>query len=72
LQPLGQGLKPVFFKHTVRRHKWPLFLYSICTSPLACDDAAACAGAGRWGSRQKSKIETWCTHDTVQCGAQDF
>lgn len=43
--------------------------YSICTSSLAVE---AFSAAGRWGSRQQSKIDTWCTQETVQCGAQDF
>jgi hypothetical protein len=42
--------------------------YSICTSPLAGSDAVA----GHCGARQASSTDTWCTHDTVQCGAQGF
>ena len=42
--------------------------YSICTKSPAVDPfLVAC-----WGARQESKIETWCTQETVQCGAQDF
>ena len=44
--------------------------YSICTSPPAPDPTGAAPGC--CGARQESKIETWCTHDTVQCGAHDF
>jgi hypothetical protein len=42
--------------------------YSIWTRPPAPDpEGVAC-----WGARHESKIDTWCTHETVQCGAQDF
>src|SRR5436305_12620037 len=44
--------------------------YSICTSPPAPEFAGSVAGC--CGARHESKIETWCTQDTVQCGAQDF
>jgi hypothetical protein len=57
-----------------RKHKKENFviaLYSICTSSPVCDSAVP-AGAGCCGSRQPSTTETWCTHDTVQCGAQPF
>ena len=40
--------------------------YSICTSPPEPTGVACC------GARHESKIDTWCTHDTVQCGAHDF
>src|SRR5215471_17910902 len=44
--------------------------YSICTNSAAWLPAGV--GAGRCGARHASKIETWCTQETVQCGAQDF
>src|SRR5437016_7789473 len=40
--------------------------YSIWTRPPSG------AGAGRCGARQASSTDTWCTQETVQCGAQDF
>ena len=52
---------------TLNRHT-PQTAYSICTSfPAPVARAAGCCGA-----RQESKIETWCTQETVQCGAHDF
>ena len=39
--------------------------YLICTSSLA-GSVAGINGAVCCGARQPSKIETWCTHDTVQ------
>src|SRR5207253_8797229 len=47
-----------------------LTTYSIRTSWLVLDSTGS--GAGCCGARQESKIDTWWTHETVQCGAQDF
>jgi hypothetical protein len=41
----------------------------MCTKPLGSEAASV---AGNCGARHESKIDTWCTQDTVQCGAHDF
>src|SRR5581483_7274557 len=43
-------------------------LYSICTRGLS----GTLLAEGCCGARHESKIDTWWTQDTVQCGAQDF
>ena len=39
--------------------------YLICTNSWAAS-ATGEAGTGACGSRQESKMETWCTQETVQ------
>jgi hypothetical protein len=45
----------------------PVSPQSICTSSPTPAGKVGCCGA-----LHESTIDTWCTHETVQCGAHDF
>ena len=64
------GQRRVWANYKLLNYPITQWSYSICTRPSGSGTASGVPG--RCGARHLSRYETWCTQETVQCGAQDF